>query len=47
MISKLDQSIANLARALDRLEEALAEPMTNKLAMDCTVRRFEFALDLP
>ncbi|NBC32465.1 MAG: nucleotidyltransferase [Alphaproteobacteria bacterium] len=46
MNSKLDQSVANLGRALDRLEEALAEPTTNKLAIDGTIRRFEFALEL-
>lgn len=46
MTSKLDQSVANLGRALDRLEEALAEPTTNKLAIDGTIQRFEFALEL-
>ena len=46
MTDKLTQSIANLGRALDRLEEALAEPTTNKLAIDGTIQRFEFGLEL-
>lgn len=43
---KLRQSIENLGRALDRLDEALAEPLENKLAIDGTIQRFEFALEL-
>lgn len=43
--TKLQQSIGNLGRALDRLEEALAEPMDNKLAVDGTNRRFGLALE--
>ena len=47
MTDTLGLSIANLGRALDRLEEALAEPMTNTLAVDGTIQRFEFGLELP
>ena len=46
MTDKVTQSIVNLGRALDRLQEALAEPSTNKLAIDGTIQRFEFALKL-
>jgi nucleotidyltransferase substrate binding protein (TIGR01987 family) len=45
--AKLDQSLANLGRALDRLEEALAEPESaNRLVVDGTIQRFEFAIEL-
>lgn len=43
---KLEQSIENLGRALDRLEEALAVPLDNPLAVDGTIQRFKFALEL-
>jgi nucleotidyltransferase substrate binding protein (TIGR01987 family) len=33
-------------RALDRLREALAEPEGNPLALDGTIQRFEFAIEL-
>lgn len=46
MTDKLTQSIDNLARALDRLGEALAEPESNPLAIDGTIQRFEFAIEL-
>lgn len=42
----LARSISNLERALDRLGEALDEPETNKLAIDGTIQRFEFAFEL-
>jgi nucleotidyltransferase substrate binding protein (TIGR01987 family) len=35
-----------LGRALDRLREALAEPEANPLAVDGTIQRFEFAIEL-
>lgn len=43
---RLQQSIENLGRALDRLEQALAIPLDNPLAIDGTIQRFEFALEL-
>lgn len=46
MTEKLNQSLINLGRALDRLDEALAEPTTNPLAIDGTIQRFEFGLEL-
>lgn len=35
-----------LGRAMDRLREALAEPEANPLAIDGTIQRFEFAIEL-
>ncbi len=35
-----------LGRALDRLREALAEPEDNPLAIDGSIQRFEFAIEL-
>ena len=43
---KLAISMSNLERALARLEEALREPQTNSLAIDGTIQRFEFAIEL-
>ncbi len=43
---RLRQSINNLGRALDRLEQALAESLDNPLAIDGTIQRFKFALEL-
>lgn len=43
---KLEQSIGNLGQALDRLEEALAVPEGQPLAIDGTIQRFEFSLEL-
>lgn len=44
--AKLRQSVANLGRAFDRLDEALREPETNPLALDGTIQRFELAIEL-
>ena len=44
--AKLRQSIENLERALLRLGEALAVPLDNPLAVDGTIQRLEFALEL-
>src|SRR5690606_16300957 len=44
--AKLRQSMASLGRALGRLDEALREPDTNPLAIDGTIQRFEFAIEL-
>jgi nucleotidyltransferase substrate binding protein (TIGR01987 family) len=35
-----------LGRALERLHEALAQPEDNPLAIDGTIQRFEFAIEL-
>lgn len=39
-------TLANLGRALDRLEEALEVPADAPLAVDGTIQRFEFAIEL-
>lgn len=45
--AKLRQGFANLGRAPDRLEEAVAQPeAANPLVIDGTIQRFEFALEL-
>ena len=46
MSEETQQRLANLARALDRLDEALAVPPDAPLAVDGTVRRFEFTFEL-
>jgi nucleotidyltransferase substrate binding protein (TIGR01987 family) len=43
---KLSISLGNLENALARLEEALKEPESNRLAVDGTIQRFEFAIEL-
>lgn len=43
---KLLISLDNLGRGMERLEEALQEPETNSLAVDGTIQRFEFVLEL-
>ena len=43
---KRKAALANLERALTRLEEALAVPEDAPLAIDGTIQRFEFALEL-
>ena len=43
---KVEMSLRNLRRALDRLGEALEVPESNVLAVDGTIQRFEFALEL-
>jgi len=40
------RALAALGNALDRLREALAEPDDNPLAIDGTIQRFEFAIEL-
>jgi nucleotidyltransferase substrate binding protein (TIGR01987 family) len=39
-------SLRELQRAFDRLEEAAREPLTNPLALDGTIQRFEFVFEL-
>jgi nucleotidyltransferase substrate binding protein (TIGR01987 family) len=43
---KLLTSLGNLERGVRRLDEALAEPATNSLAVDGTIQRFEFVIEL-
>ncbi len=40
------QSLKNLKSALERLQEALQEPEINPLAVDGTLQRFEFVIEL-
>ena len=40
------RTLLALGRALDRLREALAQPEDNPLAIDGTIQRFEFAIEL-
>jgi nucleotidyltransferase substrate binding protein (TIGR01987 family) len=44
--AQIQQSLKNLGRALQRLEEALAETPTNSLYIDGTIQRFEFSIEL-
>src|SRR5438128_1623090 len=44
--ARVRQSIDNLARALARLGEALAESPAASLAIDGTIQRFEFTIEL-
>jgi nucleotidyltransferase substrate binding protein (TIGR01987 family) len=46
MNEKPSQSLINLETALERLAEALQEPTENKLAIDGTIQRFEFVIEL-
>ena len=43
---KAIQSLNNLEKALERLEEALNEDDMNSLYIDGTIQRFEFSLEL-
>lgn len=40
------EAVDYLAKALDRFDEALAVPLTNPLAIDGTIQRFEFSFEL-
>lgn len=46
MDPKISQSLQNLANAMQRLEEALAEPAVNSIIIDGTIQRFEFVIEL-
>jgi nucleotidyltransferase substrate binding protein (TIGR01987 family) len=39
-------TLESLGKALDRLEEALGQPLENPLAVDATIQRFEFTIEL-
>lgn len=43
---KLKDSIGNLSRAIDRLDEALNTPVDRALVMEGTIHRFEMAIEL-
>lgn len=43
---KATQSLESLGNAMARLREALQEPDTNSLAVDGTIQRFEFVIEL-
>lgn len=43
---RLLQSVNNLEQAIARLEEALAEDLSNSLLVDGTIQRFEFTIEL-
>jgi len=43
---ELHRVFAQLGAAVDRLAEALAQPATNPLAVDGTIQRFEFTIEL-
>ena len=40
------EAVAYLSQALDRFDEALAVPLSNPLAIDGTIQRFEFSFEL-
>ncbi len=46
MSAELHRVFQQLADALERLREALAEPTANSLAIDGTIQRFEFTIEL-
>lgn len=46
MSDEIARSVGDLSRAVDRLREALAEPESNPLAIDGTIQRFEFTIEL-
>lgn len=43
---KISRKFLNLSKALKRLNEAVKVPRRNKLAVDGTIQRFEFAFEL-
>jgi nucleotidyltransferase substrate binding protein (TIGR01987 family) len=43
---KIDDSLANLGKAMERLREALEVPRTNPLAIEGTIQRFEFVIEI-
>lgn len=46
MNAELRRSLSQLTKALARLREALAEPESNPLALDGSIQRFEFTIEL-
>ena len=43
---KVDDSLANLKKAMDRLREALEVPRTDPLVVEGTIQRFEFVIEI-
>lgn len=43
---KVDDSLANLQKAMDRLREALEVPRTDPLVVEGTIQRFEFVIEI-
>jgi nucleotidyltransferase substrate binding protein (TIGR01987 family) len=43
---KVDDSLANLRKAMDRLREALEVPRTDPLVVEGTIQRFEFVIEI-
>ena len=43
---RADDTLLSLGHALDRLGEALDVPLSNPLAVDGTIQRFEFTIEL-
>ena len=46
MNAELHRTFDQLCQAVERLREALAEPPSNALAVDGTIQRFEFTIEL-
>jgi nucleotidyltransferase substrate binding protein (TIGR01987 family) len=44
--TKVEDSLANLGRAMGRLREALEVPRTSPLALEGTIQRFEFVIEI-
>jgi len=44
--SQMKATFESLGKALGRLEEALGQPVENPLAVDATIQRFEFTIEL-
>ena len=45
-VDQIQLALNNLGRALGRLDEALSVPAENPLAIDATIQRFEFTIEL-
>ncbi len=43
---KVEDSLANLGKAIGRLREAFEVPRTNPLAVEGTIQRFEFVIEI-
>jgi nucleotidyltransferase substrate binding protein (TIGR01987 family) len=43
---KVDDSLANLKKAIDRLRDALEVPRTDPLVVEGTIQRFEFVIEI-
>jgi nucleotidyltransferase substrate binding protein (TIGR01987 family) len=43
---KVEDSLANLGRAMDRLKEALQVPRSSPLVLEGTIQRFEFVIEI-